>query len=52
MAQRLAAARAAGVETVFAPTEAEAADGPRIVPVRHVRDALTWASGGLVDRRT
>ena len=52
MTQRLAAARAAGVEKVFAPAGAEAANRPDIVPVRHVRDALTWASGGLVDRRT
>ncbi len=52
MVQRLAAARAAGVRTVFAPTTEGNADGPRVVPVRHVRDALAWASRGPVDRKT
>jgi DNA repair protein RadA/Sms len=41
MQQRLAAARARGITTVFAPagcdTEAE------VTPVRHIRDALAWA---------
>jgi DNA repair protein RadA/Sms len=45
MSTRLAAARAAGIRTVFAPGEGGEADGVRLVPVRHVRDALTWASG-------
>ncbi|HET9724999.1 MAG TPA: AAA family ATPase [Actinomycetota bacterium] len=43
MGQRLAAARAAGIGTVFGPSGVNA-DGVRIRPVRHVRDALTWAS--------
>jgi len=44
MEPRLAAARAAGVRTVFGPTVGDDGAGIRIVPVRHVRDALTWAS--------
>jgi DNA repair protein RadA/Sms len=45
MSNRLAAARAVGVRTVFAPPGSEPADGIAIVPVRHVKDALTWATG-------
>jgi len=44
MAQRLSAARAAGISTVFAPGEGGAASGLRVVPVHRVRDVLTWAS--------
>jgi DNA repair protein RadA/Sms len=44
MAQRLAAARAAGISTVFGPGEPGIREGVRVVPVRRVRDALTWAS--------
>jgi len=44
MEQRLAAARLAGVSTVFAPTDRGASEGPRVIGVRHVKDALTWAS--------
>lgn len=44
MAQRLAAARAAGISTVFGPGEPGTREGVRVVPVRRVRDALTWAS--------
>ena len=44
-AQRLAAARAAGVQTVFGPPS-PAGQGPdsgvRVLPVRHLRDALGW----------
>ncbi|MGH2528579.1 MAG: AAA family ATPase [Actinomycetota bacterium] len=43
MGQRLAAAKASGVTTVFASAEARSADGVRIAPVRHVADALRWA---------
>ncbi|HEX9717666.1 MAG TPA: AAA family ATPase, partial [Actinomycetota bacterium] len=43
MGQRLAAAKASGVTTVFASEEARSADGVRIAPVRHVADALRWA---------
>ena len=43
MQQRLAAAKAAGLTTVFAPGERERMDGIRIIPVRHVRDAFGWA---------
>ena len=44
MAQRLAAARAAGISTVFGPGEPGTREGVQVVPVRRVRDALTWAS--------
>jgi predicted ATP-dependent serine protease len=43
-ALRLAAAVAAGADTVFLAGEASPPSGIRIVPVRHVRDALTWAA--------
>ena len=44
MAQRLAAARAAGCTTIFAPRgEATALEGLRIIPVGQVAEALTWA---------
>jgi DNA repair protein RadA/Sms len=45
MRQRLAAARAAGCSTVFAPASAEAAEAVSIRPVRHVVEALGWALG-------
>jgi DNA repair protein RadA/Sms len=45
MTGRLAAAGAVGVRTVFAPLGTEPIEGIRIVPVRHVKDALTWATG-------
>jgi DNA repair protein RadA/Sms len=45
MVQRLAAAAAAGVKTVFAPLGTEPHGAIRIVPVRHVKEALTWAPG-------
>jgi DNA repair protein RadA/Sms len=46
IAGRFAAARAAGLRIVFAPAGASsgAVEGVRVVPVRHVRDALTWAA--------
>jgi len=44
MGQRLAAARAAGVTTVFAPA-GRSEEGVRVVPIRHVTDALDWAEG-------
>jgi DNA repair protein RadA/Sms len=44
MEQRVAAARLAGVSTVFAPIDRGASDGLRVITVRHVKDALTWAS--------
>jgi DNA repair protein RadA/Sms len=40
---RLAAAAAAGAETVFLAGEAEPPPGVRVIRVPHVRDALTWA---------
>jgi DNA repair protein RadA/Sms len=42
MAQRFAAARSAGITSVFAPPDEGAIDGVRLVPVRHVGDALSW----------
>jgi DNA repair protein RadA/Sms len=52
MEQRLAAARAAGIRTVFAPAGTAPAREIRIVPVRHVNNALTWArSPGEAGRR-
>lgn len=44
MEQRLAAARIAGVSTVFAPSDRGSSHGPRVVTIRNVKDALTWAS--------
>jgi DNA repair protein RadA/Sms len=44
LGSRIAAARAAGVREVFAAADIGDRDGLRVVPVRHVRDALTWAS--------
>jgi DNA repair protein RadA/Sms len=56
MAQRLAAARAAGCTTVFAPRgEAIALEGVRIVPVGRVAEALNWArrpAGTRSERRS
>jgi DNA repair protein RadA/Sms len=43
MRARLGAARAAGIRTVFAPSDSVRVDGLTIVAVRHVKDALTWA---------
>jgi predicted ATP-dependent serine protease len=47
MVQRLSAARAAGCSVVYAsaggPSEI---DGVRVLPVRHVRDALDWGVPG------
>ncbi|HEU4356106.1 MAG TPA: AAA family ATPase [Actinomycetota bacterium] len=51
MAQRLTAARAAGIRTVYGPSGVNA-EGVRVRPVRHVRDALTWASRSEGDRPT
>lgn len=44
MGPRLAAARAAGVGTVFGPSAGGGEAGIRVVPVRNVGEALTWAS--------
>jgi len=44
MAQRVAAARAAGCTIVYAaPGPAPDHDGVQLVPVRHIADALRWA---------
>ncbi|MGH2671720.1 MAG: AAA family ATPase [Actinomycetota bacterium] len=51
MSTRLAAARAVGVRTMFAPLGAEPIDGIAVVRVRHVKDALTWAAGRQASTR-
>ena len=43
MEQRLAAARAAGCITVFAPEGSGIPGGPRVVPVSRLEHALGWA---------
>ncbi|MDP9341307.1 MAG: DNA repair protein RadA [Actinomycetota bacterium] len=43
MPQRLAAAKGAGITTVFAAGTAKGPDGMQVVPVRRVGDALRWA---------
>lgn len=50
MAQRFAAARAAGVTTIFAPEGEGAPEGVRVMPVRHVAQALAWAAGSASHR--
>lgn len=50
MEQRIAAALAVGIDTIYAPVESRA-NGPRVVPVHHLRDALAWARGGQRERR-
>jgi len=47
MAQRLAAAATAGVTTVFTPVDGPTRGEPRMVPVRHVGEALGWALEGV-----
>ncbi|MGH7357312.1 MAG: S16 family serine protease, partial [Candidatus Rokuibacteriota bacterium] len=51
MGPRLAAARAAGITTVFAPAGTASPDGVRLIPVGHLKEALTWAArvGGRRD---
>jgi DNA repair protein RadA/Sms len=45
MAQRVAAAEAAGCTTIFAASGQEGRSRPRVVPVRHLAEALAWARG-------
>ena len=52
MGPRLAAARAAGVRTVFGPSAGDEDADIRMIPVRHVGEALTWASRGGNGRPT
>ncbi len=50
MAQRLSAARAAGCSVVYAAAgDVTDVDGLRLMPVRHVREALDWALRGMSD---
>ena len=45
MAQRLASARAAGITTVYAPpADGPSFDGVAVAPVRHVGEAVSWAT--------
>jgi len=44
MEQRVGAARAAGCRTVYTAADPGIIEGVRSVPVRHVRDAVAWAS--------
>ncbi|MGH2740046.1 MAG: ATPase domain-containing protein [Actinomycetota bacterium] len=46
LTQRLQAARAAGLRTVFCAGETSGSADLEVVPVRHVREALGWARGG------
>jgi DNA repair protein RadA/Sms len=48
MAQRLSAARAAGVRVVVAATGAEPVEGVSVLPVRTVADAVGWALQDLL----
>jgi DNA repair protein RadA/Sms len=43
LATRLAAAVAAGIDTVFCPEDAEPPKGVRVIPIRRVEEALGWA---------
>jgi DNA repair protein RadA/Sms len=45
LSQRLAAAETAGCDLIVAGASRGARADPRIVPVRHVAEALAWASG-------
>jgi DNA repair protein RadA/Sms len=51
MAQRLAAAEAAGCDLIVAGTAPGGRGDPRIVPVRSVPEALAWAHGGRTRTR-
>jgi DNA repair protein RadA/Sms len=51
MAQRFAAARAAGCRSVYAATGSGRHADPRLVPVRHVSEALSWARPGAIPVR-
>ncbi|MBI3648035.1 MAG: DNA repair protein RadA [Actinobacteria bacterium] len=50
MSQRMAAARAAACSTVFAPEGATGPSDLRVVPVRHVIQAVGWALKGKASR--
>jgi len=44
LGSRMAAAAAAGIGTVFAPTGSSGSSGLRVVQVRRVLEAAAWAS--------
>ena len=49
LSQRLAAAEAAGCELVFAAPPVDGPEHPRLVPVRHVSEALGWSELGRIE---
>jgi DNA repair protein RadA/Sms len=49
---RLSAAQAAGIHTIFAAPGSGEVEGGRLVPVRHVREALAWAAEAPRHRRS
>jgi DNA repair protein RadA/Sms len=51
MGLRLAAARTAGIREVFAPAGTASTNGVRIVPVGHLKEALSWATIAGTSRR-
>jgi DNA repair protein RadA/Sms len=51
MAQRLSAARSAGVRTIVAAAGAEAVDGVSLRPVRGVAEAVDWALNQRIEAR-
>ncbi|MFM8944507.1 MAG: AAA family ATPase, partial [Actinomycetota bacterium] len=51
MEQRIAAALAANVGTIYAPVERAPRTAPDVIPVRHVRDALRWIAGDAATPR-
>jgi DNA repair protein RadA/Sms len=52
MAQRAAAAEAAGCATIFAASGSESGSRARVVRIRHVSEALAWASPPADKRST
>jgi DNA repair protein RadA/Sms len=51
MGRRLAAARASGVRRVFTPTGTDPEAGLELIPIGHVKEALTWAAAASRGRR-
>ena len=52
MAQRVAAAEGVGCTTIFAASGPESGSRARVVPVRHVTEALAWAAPSAHRRST
>ncbi|HET9249935.1 MAG TPA: S16 family serine protease, partial [Actinomycetota bacterium] len=49
LSQRLAAAEAVGCGLVFAAPTGDGPEHPRLVPVRHVSEALEWSKLGRIE---